>query len=238
MAKSMIRVISELLFAGVLIGTASQAIAGQPVTIQFSGSGQGTNGVPETFTGFFIYDQSQGGTAVMGGFSFPFQSSGLTHIVSYTITGSSKVTYAAGAPFTITTSGSVFQLQAVDAGPTTVTILLPTSVPLPAGPTLPFCESNTGVPYFPTPAIVGSSLTVMNSAGVTTFTGAITSISCSPATHSLALPASQAPTSTFPSPQAPTSFYAYSAPVPGPVYACQPRPTCCLSGLLGRRRCP
>jgi hypothetical protein len=232
MAKSTIRLISQLVFAGIIIGNASQAEAGQAVTIQFNGSGVGTNGVQETFSGFFSYDQSQGGSAVMGGYSFPFQPSTLMHTVVYTITGSNRVSYAAGAPFTITTSGSVFQLQAVDPGPTTVTILLPTSVPLPQGPTLPFCETSTGVPYFPNPPIVGSSFTVMNGGGVITFTGMITSTSCSPATHSLAVPSPQAP-----SPMDHAGFDAYSVPVTGPVYVCQPRRTCCLSGLFGRLRC-
>jgi hypothetical protein len=229
MSRPMIRRLSLLLLAGISIGAAGGVQAGQTVTINFSGSGEGTTLGPATFSGTFSYDQAQGGSSSGSGNTYTFTLPTVVHSISYTI-GNSSPSSGSGPtsqPFIINTSGFLFQLSARPQIPSTtnVAITLPASISLTLGTSsLPSCETSGGSPVFPATALAGSTFTVMSS-GVMTFSGTITSVSCSPMSHSLPFPSPQAPTPT------PVGFY----PDPAqcyPAYACQPRRACCLSALF------
>jgi hypothetical protein len=247
MSKPMIRLMSHLLVAGISIGAASQTHAGQTITVNFSGQGEGTTLGLATFSGTFKYDQAQGGTSSGSGNTFSFTSSTVVHSISYQL-GTSSPSSGSGLtcqPFTINTSGYLFQLQATPKVPTTTTVAI--TIPSPASLTsgtssLPSCQTSSGAGVFPSTALPGSTFTVLAN-GVMTFSGTITSLSCSPETHSAEItrPTSQAPQHLnaavasaqyapyLPEQHAPAQYAQYA-----PVYVCQPRPTCCVSRLFCR----
>jgi len=216
MANLMIRHWFQLLLTCLLIGIASRADAGTPVTVTYSGVGTGMSS--GTFSGYFIYDQSQSGTAGV----FKFESNAKTHVIDYKIGNNPAVlgTNTACQPFAITTSGSSFHqfaLQATAPTGTTVSIVLPTPSVTLSATTLPLCDPNV----FPSTANSGSTFAL---SGGTSFTGNITSLSCS--------------VPPAPAPQGPPVLcyvvYVCPAPVTCPVYVCQPRPACCFSRLFHR----
>jgi hypothetical protein len=83
---------------------------------------------------------------------------------------------------------------------------------------LPFCNSG-GTPVFVSSPADGTSTFTIGSS-----TYNITSVSCTQLTS--------APIAAL---TAPPSAPASAAPVTYPVYACQPRPACCLAALFHRR---
>jgi hypothetical protein len=219
MAKSIIRLMSRLLLIGILVGIAVRAEAGTSVTVVFNGTGVGTDGVPVTFAGHFVYDQAQSGTTSGGWTTFTFKGN-VAHVIYYQIDSQTPVSGEGMncEPFTIKTSGYLFVLTAQSPKGTTVTITLPTAVALTTS--LPFCESISNAETFPTSALAGSTFTLTTSAG-TTFSGTITTTGCSPQTSHVKLSPPLQPVIEY--------------PAPCPVYVCQPRPACCLSGLFHRR---
>ena len=221
MAKLMIRLMSQLLLIGLLVGIAIQAEAGTSVTVVFNGTGVGTDGIPVPFAGHFVYDQAQNGTTSGSWTTFTFTGN-VAHVIYYQIDSQTPVSGVGMTcePFTIKTSGYLFVLTATAPRGTTVTINLPASVALTTS--LPFCETLSNSETFPTTALPGSTFTLTTSAG-TTFSGTIATTACSPQTSHFAPP---------PEPQ-PLSYVA-AYPAPCPVYVCQPRPACCLSRLFHR----
>ena len=219
MTKSMMSQWFRLILTVVLIIVGKDAVAaGTHVTIRFSGVATGSS--TGTFSGFFIYDQSLPGSAGV----FPFQNSGLIHEIEYQ--GNSIPTVLAlntnCEPFTITTAGTTFLLQTTaPKGPpaTQVAIVLPTQFTF--SPTsLPLCMyGSPAMPVFPPQALPGSSFTLT---GATSFTGKITTVSCSPATGG-SNPA-PAPARAVPVPQ---TIFLSRAPV-----ECAYEPACCWTRLF------
>jgi hypothetical protein len=218
MTNFTIRPCLALLLCGALFGTAGPpAAAGTIVTVNFSGAGTGAY-AGQSLSGWFQYDQSLRGTS--GEFNFPDT---LTHGISYSINGGSPITATQHTcdPFAIYTnqgSNKTFTLKAVDppaVGPTPLTnvvLILPTNTVLSTS-TLPYCS-----PFLMTPPLpIGNSFTL---SGGTTFTGKITSIDSCTQTGA---PALAAPVQVV-----------YVTTAYSPVYACPPRPACCLSRLFSR----
>jgi hypothetical protein len=217
MTNLAIRPCLAMFLCGVLFGAAGPpAAAGTLVTVNFSGAGTGAY-TGQSLSGWFQYDQSLHGTS--GEFNFP---DSLTHGLSYSINGGSPITATQRPcdPFTIYTnqgSNKTFTLKAVDppaSGSTPLTnvkLILPTNTVL-STITLPLCSAFLMTPPLPG----GNSFTL---SGGTTFTGVITAItSCSQTGAPAAVPAAQ---------------FIYVT-VSCPVYACPPRPACCLSRLFSR----
>ena len=196
MARPMIRRLSLLLLAGISIGAAGQVHAGQTVTINFSGSGEGTTLGPANFSGTFSYDEAQSGTSSGSGNTYTFTLPTVVHSISYQI-GNSSPSSGSGVtsePFIINTSGFLFQLSArpnshndsrcdhasgehfSDLGHFELAVLRNVRR---------FC------PCFPRP-LAGSTFTVFSS-GVMTYSGTITTVSCSPMSHSLPFPVPAGP---------------------------------------------
>src|SRR5208337_3062175 len=133
MTKSMFRLGYTLLISGIMVAAAEpSSSAGTKIQVSFSGSG---------FSGCFQYDQSQ---AAQSSNVFNFTGSPLSHEICYRI-GSAPPVSASGRPcepFTIGTNDKTFQLQGMLLGPTTVTIVLPSSVTFLAG-SLPYSTVGT-----------------------------------------------------------------------------------------------
>ncbi len=208
-----------LLSCVVVVATGRPAAAGTLVTVNFAGTGSGAY-TGQSLSGWFEYDQSLHGSS--GVFSFP---DSLTHGISYSINGGSplKATGHPSDPFTIWTnqgSNTTFTLQAVDppasgsTAKTTVTLVLPTNTVLSTS-TLPLCSAFLMTP--PLPPNNSFKLTVN---GATTYSGTITSITSCGQTGA---PAVETP---------PQIVYVTTATCP--VYACPPRPDCCLTRLFSR----
>jgi hypothetical protein len=205
MAKSMMVTWSRLLLVAVLFGGANRADA-QTVVVNFSGTGPGAS----TFQGYLGYTQSLHGAG--GRFTFTTQF----HEIEYS--GSSLPVVppcsGPGCSYTITTSGTTFTLVSVcpKSPATTVTIVLPCNMTL----------SATGLP--PCSAFVSSppaNTAHFTLTGGTNYSGTITSVWC--------------PTAPAPAPAQPAPYVeACSPPQTCPVYACQPRPACCLTRLFAR----
>ncbi len=176
----------------------------QTVVVNFSGTGPGTS----TFQGYLGYTQSLLGAG--GKFTFTTQF----HEIEYS--GSSlpvvQPCSGPGCSYTITTSGTTFTLVSVcpKSPATTVTIVLPTIVTLSAT-ALPPCSAFVTSPQ---PNTAHFTLT-----GGINYSGTITKVWCNlPTAPAEAIPYVE----TYPPPQA------------CPVYACEPRPACCLTRLFAR----
>ncbi len=83
MARSMMRLCPQLLFAVLLIGSSSQATAGLAISLNFSGQGVGTTSAGTNVFGFFVYDQSKVSATPMG--KFAFQGPHIAHVIDYKI---------------------------------------------------------------------------------------------------------------------------------------------------------
>ncbi len=207
MLKSMMVISSRFLLVAVLCVAANRADA-QTVTVYFNGTGPNAS----TFQGSFAYTQSLLGSG--GHFSFTTQF----HEIEYSGSSISGEPSCSGTTcsFNITTSGTTFTLVSVcpKSPATTVTIELPCSVTL--SPTsLPSCSEFVSSP----PA----NTTKFTLSGGTTYSGTINYVSCTPPAPPVHAPAQRVP-----------YVYTYIAPEACPVYACQPRPACCLTRLFAR----
>lgn len=215
MAKSIKRLWSQLILTILLIVAVNPGVmADTNATVNFSGTA--TSPSTGTFTGAFAYDENDPATS---NFLFKFSGNKFPHAVVYTLippTGSGTVTHNGSnsgcEPFKITTSANTFTLTATLplAPATTVTITIPlvgTIQPT----TLPGCSA------FPPSAPYGTFAL----SGGTTYTGKITAITSCKETVAAVQPA--------------VVYYVYACPAPAPVYACQPRQSCCLSRLFARR---
>ncbi len=204
MAKSMMVICSRLVLGAVLLVGVNRAGAAT-VTVYFSGTGPGSS----TFQGYFSYDQTQTGSG--GHFLFSTKFHEIVYSGSSITSGSCSGTECGS--YDITTSGSTFTLVSIcpKSPATTVTIVLPCSVNLSAT-SLPLCSEFTTSP--------AANTTQFTLSGGTTYSGTVITVSCTP-------PA--------PAPAAPVPYvYTYSVPQACPVYACQPRPACCLTRLFAR----
>jgi hypothetical protein len=224
MAKSLIGRLAGSLLTILLIVPANQADAGTVVTVTFSGTVSGTGAA---FSGSFAYDESQPAASI---YEFKFEGATFTHMAVYTTapTGRKTGLDSTCEPFTILTSGNTFTVVGtVPQSPaTTVTIVLPVSVTLSAT-SLPLCTTgNPPVATFPSPPLSGSTFTL---SGGTALTGTITSVSCSQTAGAIVRFSASVDASPGPSPAS-----SYGSPYPAPVYACQPRPRCCLSQFFAR----
>jgi hypothetical protein len=203
-----------------IVATETAGEAGTKVRVDFHGAdAQG-----KTFVGWFEYDQSQPKNSA-GAFLF---GSGFRHEIDYQISGQWEV-YALGGdsdPFLITTSENgarLFKVEAQAPVGTKVTITLPTNVRL-SQLSLPLCMAGSTQVFQSSPPS-GSSAFSLNVAGTITFSGNITSVSCSQ-------PAAAPVPVEYP--PAPYPVYACE-PSTSPVYVCQPRRACFLSGLFASR---
>ncbi len=217
MTKTMVRLGPTLLLSIFMIAATEPASAAATlVKVSFGGTG---------FSGWFEYDDSlRDSTPGV----FNFQGSALTHKICYTLSGGTCVPFSGiqCEPYTITTTGgtkTTFQLNvtAPKSPSTQVVIVLPMGTTL-SQTSLPPCSS------FPSTPNPGSTFTV---SGGTTFTGAITTLSCTTAATAITAPTPQIPE---PVPVASYPVNEYPAPAPFPLSVCQPRPACCLSRLFCR----
>ncbi len=221
MAKSTMGLWPRFVLASVLIVMAGQAPARADtlVTVEFKGTG---------FSGSVVYDQSLSGVQQGANYVFSFQGASKTHALAYTGTapGTSSGLNSTCEPFTITNSGTTFTVTArvpQQSPPTAVTVVLHTNVSV-SSTVLPLCDSGSTSVFQQT----GTFKLVNQSTGDTIFSGTISSTTCS-SRAALTLPI-QTPLYTAD---------AYAAPCP--VYACPPRPACCLTRFFARlthpRRC-
>src|SRR5262249_14117504 len=150
-----------------------------------------------------------------------FRRSPDTHRISYSINNGTTVTVMPPTcePYTILTSANTktaVQVTANTSNNSTFTVLLPIGMTLDQQH-LPLATA------YPTGAALANSTCTLT--GPTAFTGKIPTVS---ATVVAAAP--QAPPEMVPVSVSPT-------PAPCPVYACQPRPSCCFARLFARRCC-
>ena len=238
MTTSLLRFARFLLLSGIVAAaTEPMSMAGTHILVTFSG----TNSAGTGFSGYFEYDQSQ---VAASNYSFNFDGSALTHMICYhTGTSTCSGSGASSEPFTITTTSTGgFTLKSkCDESNTSVVITFNLNVAC-TPRALPLCTSG-GTSVFPSTGTFALS-------GGLTFSGNITATTCQSSSNlmsctcpppALTHPVHGAPpvlgtgqNPPYPCAPAPVS-YTYCSPAPCPVYGCQPRRGCCLSGLFSRR---
>jgi hypothetical protein len=231
MTTALIRFGQTLLLSGLMFAAVQPAsAAGTFVQIAFYGS---------NFSGCLQYDQSQPKASPH---FFNFTGSGLNHEICYQVNLGAPVKRTAGGcePYTIHTSANsdkTFQLQATAPATTSVFVTIPGNITFDAN-SLPLCMSGA-TPMFQN----AGTFTLANSTtGLVTFTGTILSVTCKQSTTVMDCPCPPPPIGipapTAPAPTAPAASFVTTYAAPPPVYACEPRPACCLTRLFARRsRC-
>jgi hypothetical protein len=233
MTRALIRFGQTLLLSGLIIAALQPAsAAGTFVQIAFYGS---------NFSGCLQYDQSQPKASPH---FFNFTGSPLNHEICYQVNLGAPVKRTAGGcePYTIHTSlnsNRTFQLQATAPATTSVLVTIPGNIIFDANQ-LPFCTSGTTHVF----QNAGTFTLANTTSGLVTFTGTILAVTCKQSTTAMDCPCPPPPIGipapALPSAQAPVEPVAYPTTyaAPYPVYACEPRPACCLTRLFARRsRC-
>jgi hypothetical protein len=245
MLTSLIRLGYALVLSGLLVLTAAPAVeAGECVLVLFTGVNN--NNPTQSFAGYLQYDSSVHGS----NYTFSFEGLAQAHQICYYVSTSEHCggSGATTKNFTIKTNNNLFDL-------TTTCVQSATSVEIkfnltsPASPTqLPLSSS---FPQTGSITITGPSLSFSGTIQSTQCGnyGSAQVLNCNASLFAVQVhPTGQSPPVVCPPPQdvaccglsaaapvlmAPTAACA----VPGAVYVCQPRRSCCLSGLFRRRGC-